>query len=52
MMGAVSSSETSNNICQIIWSNIPEVTSVVQWLVCLPLDPRVVVSIPAEVMDF
>jgi hypothetical protein len=26
-------------------------TSVVQWLVCLPLDPRVVRSNPAKTMD-
>jgi hypothetical protein len=29
-----------------------EVASVVWWLVCLPLDPRVANSNPAEAIDF
>jgi hypothetical protein len=52
-MEAVSTSETSKNFCETTRRSIPEgVASVVQSLVCLPLDPRVEGWNLTEAVDF
>jgi hypothetical protein len=40
------------NIGFCLNSNTADVTLVVWWLVCLPLDPKVAGSNPAKAMDF